>query len=248
VNQELQQFLLAAQFLTRIPVGRWITFRAENLPQSAKYFPLIGALIGAASALVFAACARTLPGSLAILFSMLATVLLTGALHEDGLADTADGLGGSTRERALEIMRDSRLGTFGAVALWFSLTLKFALLQWLDTRGFPLWRVLAATPLLSRCAAVALLATCENARASSATSGAFTGKVSLETLGISVAYTLLLSALLLRQSAFSCALAVFFSVVLLRRLFLQRLGGITGDCLGAAIQISELAVLFALSA
>ena len=134
----IREFLLALQFFTRIPVtGRladWVGFSPDLLRASAAHFPAVGLLVGAAAALVFAAMQSSLPDSafaplIAAVFSTIATVLLTGAFHEDGLADLADGLGGSPDPaRALEIMKDSRVGAFGALALVLALLAKVSLL------------------------------------------------------------------------------------------------------------------------
>jgi adenosylcobinamide-GDP ribazoletransferase len=133
-----REFLIAIQFFTRIPVtGRlaeWVGFSPALLRASAAHFPAVGAVIGVVAAAVFALTQAVLPDStfspfVAAALSTVATALLTGAFHEDGLADVADGLGGGyTRERALEIMKDSRVGAFGALALVLALLSKLALL------------------------------------------------------------------------------------------------------------------------
>jgi cobalamin-5'-phosphate synthase (EC 2.7.8.26) len=118
-------FLIAVMFLTRLPVGRWVRYEQSLLAHCTVYFPLVGAGVGAFGAGVLWLGAMLVPLPLAVLLSMLSTVLLTGAFHEDGLADSADGFGGaSDAARVLEIMRDSRIGTYGAIALWFLLTTK----------------------------------------------------------------------------------------------------------------------------
>jgi adenosylcobinamide-GDP ribazoletransferase len=244
----LNQFLLAIQFLTRLPVGRWIAFRHEDLPRAAKFFPLVGAIIGTMDALVFLAGRQVFPANIAILAAMLAHVLITGALHEDGFADTADGLAGATRERALEIMRDSRIGTFGVLALWFSLTVKFFALQWLVTFDTPIWRAFVVAPLLARCGGVALLATCKNVRPDSQTSGPFASTVSTRELMFAIVYTMLLVAALLGNVALTIILAAALITECCRAFFQRRLGGITGDCLGATIHLIELTVYVFLAA
>ena len=136
--QFIRHYLLAVQFFTRIPVtGRlaeWVGYSPEMLRASAAHFPGIGVVMGGAAAAVFALLQLLLPDTtftplVAAAFSTVATVWLTGGFHEDGLADVADGLGGSyDRERALEIMKDSRVGAFGAMALVLALLCKVALL------------------------------------------------------------------------------------------------------------------------
>ncbi len=138
LSRALRHFLLAIQFFTRIPVtGRlaaWVGFSPAMLRASAAHFPGVGWVVGGLSAAVFAVVLEALPDVpaspwVAAVLCTAFSVLLTGAFHEDGLADTADGLGGAmTRERALEIMKDSRIGTYGAVALVLALGGKLALL------------------------------------------------------------------------------------------------------------------------
>jgi len=139
----IRHYLLAVQFFTRIPVtGRlaeWVGYSPEMLRASAAHFPGIGVVIGGAAAAVFALLLLFLPDTsftplVAAALSTVATVWLTGGFHEDGLADVADGLGGSyDRERALEIMKDSRVGAFGAMALVLALLCKVALLALLGS-------------------------------------------------------------------------------------------------------------------
>lgn len=128
-------FLAAVQFLTRIPVPVLKAFQPDWTARSARYFPLVGVGIGLVCATVFVTASWIWSGLLPALLSVAAGVLLTGAFHEDGLADACDGLGGGqTRERRLEIMKDSRIGTFGALGLGLSVALKVAALAEL-----PIW-------------------------------------------------------------------------------------------------------------
>jgi adenosylcobinamide-GDP ribazoletransferase len=136
--QSLKHFLLALQFFTRIPItgalAAWVGFSPAMLRASAAHFPGVGWVVGAVAAGVYGLLCWYLPPVagitwVAAVFSTIATVLLTGGFHEDGLADVADGLGGShQRERALEIMKDSRIGAFGAMALVLALLAKVSLL------------------------------------------------------------------------------------------------------------------------
>jgi adenosylcobinamide-GDP ribazoletransferase len=156
MRHELRLFFVALQFLTRLPVPRWVGHEPEWLNQSARHFPLVGALVGAAGATVLWGAGTVFPPAVAVGLSMAATLVLTGAFHEDGLADTFDALGGAvSRERALAIMKDSRIGSYGATALVIVLGLKAAALA-----AMPL--ALAVPALLiahtaSRAAAVLLI-------------------------------------------------------------------------------------------
>ena len=128
--RQLALFLTAVQFLTRAPVPPFKAFDPDWIRQSARYFPLVGGMVGLMSAAVFMAASAVWTGTLPALLATGAGILMTGAFHEDGLADTADGLGGGqTPERRLEIMKDSRLGTYGVLALGLALSLKVAALS-----------------------------------------------------------------------------------------------------------------------
>ena len=128
--KEFQRFLLAIQNYTRIPVSKWIKYDKENELKSLMYLPLVGIIVGAISGGVYLLSAMAFPVTIAIIFSMLASVLITGAFHEDGLADTCDGFGGGwSKNKILEIMKDSRIGTFGVVGLILVLLLKFLTLN-----------------------------------------------------------------------------------------------------------------------
>ena len=146
IRQEGRLFVCAVQFLTRIPTPPLVAFRPEWIQQSARYYSLVGQIVGGLSALVLYGAAQIWSPWIAALLAVAAGVALTGGFHEDGLADTADGLGGGlTRDRRLEIMKDSRLGSYGALALGLTLALRVAALAML----------VQASPLL---ASVALLA------------------------------------------------------------------------------------------
>ncbi|MCZ0951957.1 MAG: adenosylcobinamide-GDP ribazoletransferase, partial [Rhodospirillaceae bacterium] len=128
---ELRALALAVQFLTRLPVPSGATYSPRREAAAVRYYPLVGALIGGLCAGVFMLAEIRFSGPLAVLLAVAAGLAVTGAFHEDGLADTFDGIGGAANDRdgALEIMRDSRLGTYGTVALLMALGIKVAALS-----------------------------------------------------------------------------------------------------------------------
>ena len=129
MTHELRLFFIALQFFTRVPVPAWVGFEPAWLNQSARYFPLVGACVGLVGAGVLWASSRVFPPAVAVGLSMASTLVMTGGFHEDGLADTFDALGGAvSRARALEIMKDSRIGSYGALALVVVLGTKAATL------------------------------------------------------------------------------------------------------------------------
>src|SRR5262245_43387276 len=142
----LRHFLVALQFLTRLPVPGNLTTSEVELGKAAVFFPLIGIIVGGGAAIVFLLGVRVLPLSASVLVSIAFTSFITNGFHEDGLADTFDGLGGGwTKERALEIMRDSRIGTYGTLALIFLILGKFIFLSSLDPRQIWRWLIVAHT-------------------------------------------------------------------------------------------------------
>ena len=263
LRHEARLVAVALQFLTRVPV-RLAAFDPQWLHDSARHFPLVGALVGAFGAAVLLAAAQVWPPVLAVLLAMAATVWLTGGFHEDGLADTCDGLGGAvSRERALLIMKDSRLGSYGALGLVLTLALKAAALTLLASRA-PL---LAAAALvlahgLSRGAAVALLALLpyggdpDHARAKPLAQQIGRGGlvVALAVCGLllgAAAWAGLSVASLAMMTPWRlvCAVLAAVGVVAVCGRWLQlRLGGYTGDGLGATQQWTELAVYLVLAA
>jgi adenosylcobinamide-GDP ribazoletransferase len=250
---ELRLALLAVQFLTRVPVPAWVGYRDDWLHQCARHFPLVGLFVGTVAALVLLGASALWPWPLAVLLSMVATLLLTGAFHEDGLADTFDALGGAvSRDKALLIMKDSRLGTYGTVALIAVLALKAALLIALGAQA-------AAALLLahsaSRALPVALIRWLPYAGdAEAAKAKPLSTQVSLGGVVVAALWALLaaggaVGARLLGAAAVLAALvAAAFVALLMGRWLRRRLGGFTGDTLGATQQLGELAIYLALVA
>ncbi|MDU8911237.1 adenosylcobinamide-GDP ribazoletransferase [Aestuariicoccus sp. MJ-SS9] len=240
---ELNLLLLAVQFLTRLPVPRDLPFSDDLLIRATKYYPLVGCLIGAIGGAVLWLAALWLPATAAVLLSLAATLLATGAFHEDGLADAADGLGGGlTAERAMEIMRDSRIGTYGAVALGTALALKVALLSTLPPGTAA--ALLVAGHGLGRMASVHVIATTGYAR----DKGAKFVAPTVTADGYRVALGTSLAILLAMMLGFGIG-AAFFAILVsiaiaqvFRALILRKLGGYTGDCLGATMILGELGV------
>lgn len=258
--RELRLVLLALQFLTRVPVPAWVGFDAALMRRALRHFPLVGALVGAFGAGVLLAAGQLWPPTVAAALAVTATVWLTAAFHEDGLADTCDALlGAASREKALAIMKDSRIGTYGAAALVLSQLLRVLLLAELLVRdpAVAAW-VLVAAHTAGRGAAVALMASLPYARpvegdASQAKAGGVTRGVHT----IDVAWALAVSVLALLGAAFAqgrpmaaaaSLLALGGLIVALRAWLRRRLAGYTGDTLGAAEQFGELAILLLFTA
>jgi adenosylcobinamide-GDP ribazoletransferase len=253
--QEIRLFFIALQFLTRVPVPRWVGWTPQWMNDSARHFPAIGLVVGGVAAMVMWAAALWWPAAIAVVLSMAATIWLTGAFHEDGLADTCDGLGGSEdRTRALAIMKDSRLGTYGAVALFCVLALKAVALHGLLSRD--LVAALAVLPLAhawSRVAPVVLLRVLPyGGDAEHAKAKPMAQQVDGLAFGVALMWALIAgigaTAFVPITSLWFAALAVAGVTALMARWLQQRLGGYTGDALGATQQFSEVSVYLAVLA
>lgn len=238
---EWHLFLLAVQFLTRLPVPRDLPFSDDLLIRATRHYPLVGIVIGAIGAAVLFVASFALPMTVAVLLSMAATVFATGAFHEDGLADAADGLGGGmTRDRALDIMRDSRIGTYGTVTLGLVLALKASVLI-----SFPVIDAIVglfAAHAVSRMAAVQVVARDSYARDKGAKFVAPT--VTPDGYRFALFTTLVV---LVAAATWLGAMAVLVAVLVgavaaavFRAMFLRKLQGYTGDCLGGVQQVFEL--------
>ncbi len=243
--RELAYFFAALRFFTRLPVPAWVGHSQEQLDQAARYFPLVGVIVGAIGAGVTEAAALVLPVSLAILFGMVATLVATGAFHEDGLADTVDGFGGGwDKARILAIMKDSRIGSYGAIAVALALLAKFNARAEIDAAGAPplLAFALIAGHALSRFASTTLIHTLDYVRDDDTTkSKPLARRLSNGSLLVAAMFGLA-PCLLLSGPQVLVAIGLVGAVTLLAaRYFVRRIGGYTGDCLGATQQLTELA-------
>lgn len=248
---QLNLFYLAVSFFTRLPVPQSMEYSPELLNKANRYFSLVGIILGTILAIFAYLLVGIFPLTIVILLIFTVSLLLTGAFHEDGLADMADGIGGAFEvSKRLEIMKDSRLGTYGAVTLFVALLLKFYLLLELAQASVMLLigaLVLGAS--LSRALAGSLLSALpyvsEDAHSKSKPLAQSQTKQELFIL-----LFIGMAPLLFYPPA------VIFTILAVQFLFryyfkywlLKRLGGFTGDCLGAAQQISELLIYLVLLA
>ncbi|CAM4049182.1 MULTISPECIES: adenosylcobinamide-GDP ribazoletransferase [Vibrio] len=241
--RQLNLLLVAVSFFTRVPVPHWVDYGEDHLNRASRYFGAVGVLVGGVSALVFYLAQLSLPASVAIILAMIASALLTGCFHEDGLADTADGLGGGwSVEKKLSIMKDSRLGTYGALTLMLGLFLKWQLLVELSVFGpAAVCSILVCSHVLSRVVASSMIFSEKYVQDTDASKVKplaneqqpkdlyillFTGCLALFGFHGMLALTLVISLFCVRY-----ALCLFFK---------RQIGGYTGDTLGATQQITEI--------
>lgn len=252
MKQEWRRCLLAVGFFTRIPVPHFPNFHESELNHAAKYFPLVGVMVGLVAAIVLYLSSLILPQSLAVLISMSATIYMTGAFHEDGLADSADGIGGGwDRERILTIMQDPRLGTYGAVALFLMLFAKYQSLNAMNPFVVPF--ALICGHALSRLISVWLMAGLSYVRFEGkskplATQISKRDMVIAHVFGLAPYATIVCFLIFSRhdgQLVMQFVLMTLLPMLMIwwwwARKLMHWLGGYTGDTLGAMQQMSELA-------
>lgn len=233
-------FLISVQFLTRIPVPRGIATTEREIGQASAFFPFVGVIVGGTAALLHTAFLKVLPPSTCVLMVLIYTAFITNAFHEDGLADAFDGFGGGwTSERVLEIMRDSRIGTFGSLALVFLVLAKYNFLSALEPSH--VWRWLIVAHTAARWTTLPLCLRLPYARSEGQ------GKPVAQNVGLPqmVIGTLTLSAalILLSPGAIFAVVSVTISVLVGSGFYYRRrIHGITGDCLGATNQLAEVSI------
>jgi adenosylcobinamide-GDP ribazoletransferase len=234
---------LAISFLTILPVIDRRPASEDTVAASFAWFPIVGFLIGVALvgedwllAFFFAQVIR----SVLIIVSL---TIVTGAVHLDGLADTADALGaGCDRERALDILHDSRVGTFGASAIFFDLTLKILALSTLA--GHRRYAALIFAPMLARWAMLIVASGLPYLRASGSGSTLLSGKILRARTAVVAVFTLVVMLMLGELHTINVSIAVAIAIVFAMRSFYRRwMGGVTGDLTGACGELVEIAVL-----
>lgn len=249
LRQELDYFLSGLSFYTRIPCPSSVVYRPENLNKSRKYLPLIGLVVGLFAAFVFMISDALLPHSVSVLLSMIATIYLTGAFHEDGFADSCDGFGGGwEKAQILRIMKDSRVGTYGVVALLMILAVKFFTL--LELAGHAIDALLFALVCghsLSRLMASWVMqryhyvSETETSKSQNVTSV----RLSHRDMWLSMLPVIALLLAIWRVDFVVAAGFMWLASFMMGQYFLKKIGGYTGDCLGAVQQVTE--VVFYLS-
>lgn len=243
----MQDALLAAMFLTRLPVPLRGPLAEGAAARAMAWFPLVGALVGLVAGSVYALAGLVhLPPLAAALLALAATVWLTGGLHEDGAADVADGFGGGRdKARKLDIMRDSRVGSYGVLAIVFSVGLRAAALA-AFADSWSAAAALVAAGALSRSGLAPLAYLLPPARSDGL--AAAQGRPKPATVILALAFGLGFAALALGWKAGPAALAAGTATLLVAVQSRRQIGGHTGDVFGAAQQAAEIVVLLTLAA
>jgi adenosylcobinamide-GDP ribazoletransferase len=241
---QLRLFFTALQFFTRLPIPGWVGFDPAWLNQASRYFPLVGLVVAAITGATYALTAWFLPAPAAVIISTATGIYATGAFHEDGFADMCDGFGGGmTPERVLEIMKDSRIGAYGAIGTICLLALKLTMLSMLPPLA-AIGALFIAHPL-SRLMATSLIWRLDYARTEGKAKPLAQKMSGAEFL--IAAITAILPALavievrwLTWEALLAGVIVATVATIWLARKFVRRIGGYTGDCLGAVQQVSEV--------
>ena len=234
-------FLIAVQFMTRLPVSRGVKYSPDALANSAIFFPAIGLLIGAGGAVLYSLLSPRTSRDVAVVLILVYLVTITGALHEDALGDAADGFGGGReKDRVLAIMRDSRIGSFGTLAITLSLLARFVFLTNLAPGKFV--GFLIAGQVLGRWTALPLAFFMPSARDEAGQGKLIAHKITAISFALGTLLALVIVAIALRSAAVPASLIALLVAAISGFYYRRRIGGITGDCLGATNQLTEIAV------
>ena len=238
----IDDFLVATQFLTRLPVPH-VRFDPDSLSRAAKFFPVVGLAMGLGASALQRIAAPYLSRPLVALLVLIFLVLATGGLHEDGLSDIADGFGGGwDREQVLAILRDSRIGSYGAVALILSALARFLLLSSLPVNRFTAFVVSAH--VLCRWTTLPLSYFLPPAREDDGQGARIAQKISPASLLIGTLLSFAIVFYFMRTEFWIPVLVALVITALSGLYYSRRIGGITGDCFGATNQLTEIAVYF----
>ncbi len=240
MNAFIQDCAAAFQFLTRVPMPP-LGGGPADLSRAAKFFPMVGLVLGLVAGLVHYWLLPHLPSTIVALAIVLVLVLITAGFHEDGLADVADGFGaGWSREQILEILKDSRIGTFGALAVTFSVLARVLLIAALPARGA--FASLVCAQVLCRWTVLPLGYALSAARRNEGQGARLAKRISLFSLIFGTLFAVGVSVWLLRSASWVPWLACALVTVLSGLYYRSRIGGVTGDCFGATCQLAEVAV------
>lgn len=240
LKRELQIFLTALMFYTRIPVPKNIDHNPELLNKATGYFPFVGWIVGGIAVLSFYIANELFNHSIAVVISFIVSILTTGAFHEDGFADMCDGFGGGwTKEKILDIMKDSRMGAYGTIGLICLFLLKFSVL---NSVNYPSILILIFTGhVFSRLCPIIMVSTSNYVRENEdAKAKPLAKSITKNEIWKAVIFGVLPLALFNRPALLLSVLLPVLSTLYLRRYFIKWIGGYTGDCLGAIQQVAEL--------
>lgn len=235
----MKTFILSLQFMTRIPININLDVKREDFQATVKFFPIVGLIIGALEALIYFIALNFISVSAASYITVLTHVIVTGGIHIDGFSDTLDGIfSGRNKDRILEIMKDSRVGTFGALGIALLIIGKIILIMNLKT---PIIAILIA-PIISRTMNIFLMYNQKYARATEGMGDMFIGVLTKNNYYICLILGIALTLTILKLKGLFIFICCIFFTILFRNYIKSKIDGITGDILGASDELNELLI------
>ncbi|WP_035289629.1 adenosylcobinamide-GDP ribazoletransferase [Clostridium sp. KNHs214] len=247
MKEFFNNFLLFVQFLTRIPINKNLPCEMDNFKNGIIFFPVIGLIIGGVQWIVVYVFSRILPVNIVAVFAIIAALLITGALHVDGWGDVFDGFfsfkGG--KEKIIEVMKDSRIGTYSCIAIICNFILKYAGISNLITGGFSLWII--AVPVMAKCCVV-FICYIGNTAKKTGSGNVFIGNVELIGVIVSSLIGMIIIVPIVGAGNFLIIAIVDILLTLLINIFCKHyIGGHTGDTLGFTSEAIEIVTLIVMS-
>ena len=248
ITNEIGYALTAITFLTRIPLSKWAIHKPDALAKAFVYFPLVGIIMGTLIGIVFTICSGLWNQDIAIIAAITSGIILTGAFHEDGFADVCDSLGAFDTEKKLLIMKDSHLGTFGVCGLICLLLVKFFALQSIAGHSQNLFAVFILAHTVSRWSSLPLIHFNPYVSRNAKSGKSLLADANNEgRMMIASGLTLVILMLFGSNNIFNLILGVLLVILASQYFFRKSLGGITGDCLGATNQLTEVTIYLVLA-
>lgn len=238
----MKKLILMLQFFTRIPINKAINIEENSFSEGIVYLPIVGLIIGLFNGGVFFVADRCFTRTVALICALLGNIIITGALHIDGLADTCDGIYSSrSKDRMLEIMKDSRVGTNGVIAIIFILALRFGFAE--GIKNMEIIKIFIAIPVIARTTLVFLMYLSRNNGNGKGLGSLFVGKISRGRGSICILLGGGISAMIVGLLGPAALFVSCLFIILYREYIIKKLGVITGDILGAAVELIELLTL-----
>jgi len=240
-----KRFILLTQFLTRIPLNIKLNIKDDDFEKSTIFFPLVGLIVGVFNCLIYLAFSKISTGLFPIIAAVLANVIITGALHIDGLGDSCDGIfSARSKERILEIMRDSRVGTHGVIGIVFDFLLRIGILT--SIAPDKVIYFLLISPVISRTMIVFASSISVYARKGDGLGNLFIEKVSKKRALGTVCIELIISFIFFKYISFILLISAVITTLLIRVYFYSKIDGLTGDNLGAINEVIEITTMITL--
>lgn len=237
----MKTFILALQFMTRIPIDINLDVKREDFKKTVKFFPIIGLIIGLFEASIYLVCFRIFSESMAAFFTVLSHLFITGGIHIDGLSDTVDGIfSGRSKDRILEIMKDSRVGTFGSLAIVFLILGKIISIS--DIPHHLRITTIVLAPIISRTMNIFLMYNRKYARQQEGMGDMFIGVIDKTEFNIALFLGIIISIIIGRLNGVILFVLCFIFTLCFRNYIENKIQGLTGDILGASDELNELLI------